>query len=252
MSVVLPIEDDPRFRIYTASEGQKTFAIPFPFQDDIDVGVYADVGGAWAPMPLSDYSMTGAGQPTGGTVTLNTGRANGDKILVLGEAALERLTSIVINGRFSSKANDDELDRNRIIQQEIRRDVDRALRVKIGGAPLELVDDFEDGDSLAYSNGRIGKGPNVLAVIGVEQAAAASASAAAESAAAALTSQNTAAISAASAQASVNSADATLMSAQALVAAASAGFTGFDDGIAYDFGSIATPITYFDQDWGNL
>jgi hypothetical protein len=40
--------------------------------------------------------------------------------------------------------------------------------------------------------------------------------------------------------------------AAALVAAATAGFTGFPDDAAYDFGFIADPLTYFDQDWGNV
>lgn len=252
MSVVLPIEDDPRFRIYVASEGQQAFAIPFPFQDAIDIGVYADIEATWVPIDRASFSISGARNPSGGTVTFSTGRTLDERILVLGEAALERLTSIAINGRFSSTATDDELDRNRIVQQEIRRDVDRALRVRIGGAPLELVDDFEDGDSLAYNNGRIGKGPNVLEVISVGEAAAQSAEEAQGYAQAAAQSASQSSTSAGSSLASANASQQSELDAAALVVAATAGFTGFLPNQGYDFGSVADPITYFDQDWGTI
>jgi len=45
-----------------------------------------------------------------------------------------------------------------------------------------------------------------------------------------------------------NAADA----AQDLVNDATSGFSGFTDGLGYDFGSITSPTTYFDQDWGTL
>lgn len=245
MSVVLPIEDDPRFRIYVASEGQQVFAIPFPFQDAVDIGVYLELDDDWTPFPRPDLIITGAGSPEGGTVTLNAGRTNGDRILVLGEAALERLGSIAVNGRFSSTATDDELDRNRIIQQEIRRDTNRALRVRVGGQPLELVDNFEEGDSLAYSNGRIGKGPNVLEIIEAAGSTAENAAAAEASAAAALASQTLAA-------ASQTATTASSAQAQNLVDAAQAAYVGFQPGTFYDLGRVTDALELFSSDLGRV
>lgn len=245
MSVVLPIEDDPRFRIYEATRGQTTFAIPFPFQDPIDIGVYVDVNDTWTPVDRADFTVTGAGNPSGGAVVFDTGLTTAQEILVLGEAPLERTTSIVINGRFSSKANDDELDRNRIIQQELRRDVDRTLRVKIGGAPLELVDDFEEGDSLAFIGGRIGKGPNVVEVIEAAGNSEENAAAAAASAAAALNSQNLAAASQVAAAASQ-------AQAQNLVDAAQAAYVGFQPGTFYDLGRVTDALELFPGDLGRV
>lgn len=40
--------------------------------------------------------------------------------------------------------------------------------------------------------------------------------------------------------------------AAALVLAAEAGFIGFEDGQSYDFGFVSDPMTYFDQDFGEL
>jgi hypothetical protein len=245
MSVVLPIEDDPRFRIYIATTGQTTFAIPFPFQDAVDIGVYLDIEDTWTPVDVNDYTITGAGEAMGGAVVFDAGRSNNEVVLVLGQASLERLTSIVRNGRFDSRATDNELDRNRIIQQEIRRDVDRTLRVKIGGSPLELVDDFEEGDSLAYIGGRIGKGPNVLEIIEAAGDTEENAVAAAASAAAALVSQTLAAASQASASASQ-------AQAQNLVDAAQAAYVGFQPGSFFDLGRVTDNLELFPGDLGRV
>ncbi len=48
-----------------------------------------------------------------------------------------------------------------------------------------------------------------------------------------------------------NAADSALEAAN-LVAQAEAGFIGFVDGGAYDFGLITDDVTYFDQDWGSV
>lgn len=71
-----------------------------------------------------------------------------------------------------------------------------------------------------------------------------------------------AAAAAASATASANSADeasgyaddsaGSAADASALVLAAEAGFIGFEDGQSYDFGFVSDPVTYFDQDFGEL
>lgn len=37
-----------------------------------------------------------------------------------------------------------------------------------------------------------------------------------------------------------------------LVQQATSGFVGFVDGLGYDFGSVATDTTYFNQDWGGI
>ncbi|UXS23109.1 hypothetical protein [Agrobacterium tumefaciens] len=58
--------------------------------------------------------------------------------------------------------------------------------------------------------------------------------------------------SAASALSSANAASASQVAAAELVVEAVAGFSGFTDGQSYDFGSVATATTYFNQNWGTL
>ncbi len=185
MSVVLPINPDDRYRIITASAGQTVLAISFPWQDNNDVDLLkADADGYWVPLSTpADFSLAGAGNPSGGSATLTVAALAGDRFLALGSAVLDRLSSIVRDGKFSSKLIDDEFDRNRIIQQEQSRDLDRAVKVDFGESGLTIDTGLADGDTLMKSGERLVKGANALDIANA-QANAAIATAAASAAAA--------------------------------------------------------------------
>lgn len=161
MSAVLPIEEDPRFRLYTATAGQTQFAVSFPFQQDGDITLFSrDLSSGWAEISPVLYDIAGAGTVNGGMVTFLAGRADGEELLVLGTTVLDRLGSIVRDGRFNSRLTDDEFDRSRLIQQELRRDADRALKTDFGGDGLTIDPDIGDGDTLIRHGNRLSKGPN--------------------------------------------------------------------------------------------
>lgn len=166
MSVVLPIETDDRFRVLSASPGQTVLAISFPWQDDNDIALLRrTITGEWIQLttPLH-YSLSGAGNPGGGSATLTVPASIGDTFLALGSAVLERLTSIVREGKFSSRNIDDELDRNRIIQQEQSRDIGRAVKVEYGGIEYTLSSDLVDGETLMKDGDRLVAGPDIAAL----------------------------------------------------------------------------------------
>lgn len=172
MSAVLPIEEDPRFRLYTASAGQTQFAVNFPFQQSEDIGLYSrDLSGGWVEISPTLYDITGAGTANGGMATFHAGRLAGDKLLVLSTTVLDRLGSIVRDGRFNSRLTDDEFDRGRLIQQDLRRDVDRALKTDFGGDGLTIDPDIGDGDTLIRNGDRLSKGPNAADIAGAQEQA---------------------------------------------------------------------------------
>lgn len=172
MSAVLPIEEDDRFEIYTASSGQKTFAVPFPFQAAEDIGVYYLSAGIWVKIAATAYAVSGAGEAAGGAVALVNGRTAGEKVLVIGEARLSRLTSIVQAGRFASKATDDELDRSRIVDQEHARELGRAVKMaRTAASTLEIADDVAEGEVLVRAGNRL-VGTALSAIVDVVEAAA--------------------------------------------------------------------------------
>lgn len=165
MSSVFPITDDPRYRRYTASAGQTVFPIPFPFLQGEDLKICLQTAPSeYTIFDPADYTLSGANDPAGGTVTLDAGRTAGDIILVLGEAILDRMSSIVRDGRFSSSLIDSELDRIRIIEQEFRRDNGRSVKVDYGGTGLTLAADLQDGDTVMKEGDRLVAGPDIVAI----------------------------------------------------------------------------------------
>lgn len=271
MSVVLPIRPDERWRRYTASSGQTAFSIDFPFQQSEDVAVLSFNSGKYSEINQSLYFISGAGDPQGGTVNFHVGRTNGDVIGILGRAILDRMSSVVRDGRFSSKLIDDELDRNRIIQQEQARDIERSIKAPYGSANVELL--APNGSNLLYVDaaGNIVESetpPNekTLRVEGdaLEASERRSADEAERtvrlSADANLQAQidsinlelDDFASSVARAEAAADTAEAAAASAQELVQEATAGFQGFEEGNGYDFGFIFQTTTYFDQDFGSI
>jgi|GEM_PF-6701838 hypothetical protein len=134
MSVNFPINEDPRFRISTAVGGETTASVPFPFQKNSDIVlIIFDTDGSDNTLDEGiDYTLTGAGDAAGGSATLTTPLTAGQKILRLGMAALNHTTSVTRNGRFSSAAIDDDLDRWVLIAQELRRENERSLRMPYG------------------------------------------------------------------------------------------------------------------------
>ncbi|MGI8390212.1 hypothetical protein [Brucella anthropi] len=187
MSAVLPIEPDPRFRRYTASAGQKLFSIKFPFQQNEDIAIFLYADGIYTEISPTLYSIVGAGEPEG-SVTFNTGRNEGDVIATVGRAILDRMSSVVRDGRFSSRLIDDELDRNRIIQQEQQRDIDRSLKFDFG-VSFGIIETPEDGRVLMWrQNGpfwHIVNGPSAQEIADAEANAEAARQAAEEAKAAA-------------------------------------------------------------------
>ncbi len=142
MSEVLPINADPRFRLSTAVGGETSFSVPFPFQDNDDIRVVRfadadDLTGAELQEGLH-YSLTGAGEPGGGTVALVTAAVAGQRYLRVGAAAIDRVLSVVRDGKFKSRAIDDDMDRFIIIAQELARETNRALRLAYGAEAVEL------------------------------------------------------------------------------------------------------------------
>ncbi|WP_313475975.1 right-handed parallel beta-helix repeat-containing protein, partial [Agrobacterium pusense] len=165
MSSVFPITDDPRYRRYTASAGQTVFPIPFPFLQGEDLRICLQTAPSeYTVFDPADYTLSGANDPAGGTVTLDTGRSAGDIILVLGEAILDRMSSIVRDGRFSSALIDSELDRIRIIEQEFRRDNALSVKVDYGGTGLTLDANIDDGRTLMKQGKRLTAGPDIEAI----------------------------------------------------------------------------------------
>lgn len=128
-ATLVTTENDRTITLTATAAGQTVFPFDFPAQSATDLRV--EVALAATPTAFADlsyaggaFAVTGLGVEAGGSVTLATGRAVGDKVRISGDTAISRSGSVVAAGRFSSDAIDTDLDRSRMIEAELRRDVD--------------------------------------------------------------------------------------------------------------------------------
>lgn len=143
MSVVFPIRPNDRRTVINASAGQVSLAGNFPIQSSEDVAITKTVAGVETLLSIgTHYTLSGVGASSGFSAALVTPAASGDLYVLKGAAVLERLTSIVTDGRFKSKSQDSEHDRHRLIQQELRRDIDDAVVLALSA--LEVAADGDD------------------------------------------------------------------------------------------------------------
>ena len=146
MSVFFPVPADVRWREHTASAGQTVFPVNYPFQDNADITIVR-IGLDGTETTLAqpgDYALTGAGNPVGGSYTLTAPATEGEIYRSVGTAVMDRVLSVVRNGKFKSDAIDDDLDRALIRDQEMHRDVDRAWKAPFGEAG-RLIEDIPEG-----------------------------------------------------------------------------------------------------------
>jgi hypothetical protein len=174
MSAVFPVTADPRYRLSTAVTNQTAFSVPFPFLATADITAYK-IGLDGLTTLLSyptNYTLTGAGNPAGGTLTLKLGAQAGQKLLIVGTASRARGNSVVRGGKFDSKAIDEDLDRLTIITQELDREMARTVRAAYGATPASLTPGVDGTLAVWQADGELGSGPDADVVFSLDAALA--------------------------------------------------------------------------------
>lgn len=100
----------------------------------------------------SDYTVTGADNPTGGNVTLLlTGQLSSapiatDNITIQRALPLTQPTDYVENDPFPADSHEDALDRSRMIDQQLQEEIDRSLKLpaNITGVSTDLPSPVAD------------------------------------------------------------------------------------------------------------
>lgn len=109
-------------RQYTAAVAQEEFDYPFPIFAESDLVV--DVDG----IIRSDYTVSGVGDDTGGTVTFDDPLDGGEVVTLWRDTTIERTTDYSTGGPFTAARINDELDRLVLIDQEQDSKIGRAIR----------------------------------------------------------------------------------------------------------------------------
>lgn len=139
-------------RISSAGNGATTaFSVPFYFLDNSHIkAILLDANGVettW--VENTDYTLSGAGNPNGGTLTATTAPATGETLVILRNIPLDQQTDYINNDKFAADTHEDGLDRLVMIAQQLEERLDRSPQLKETSSKTGVqMDDPEDGKVL--------------------------------------------------------------------------------------------------------
>lgn len=119
MAVLIVNNTDRRIQ-YVAGAGATLFPYPFEIFEDGDLDVYQNQ----ILLTLGvDYEVTNAGITSGGDVVLTVGAALNDKIVIVGDIAIDQLNDFTIKGNFIGTTVQTQYDKMTMIQQQLDTDL---------------------------------------------------------------------------------------------------------------------------------
>jgi hypothetical protein len=115
---------------YTGSgiTGPYSYTFRIQYVTDLTVVTQDSSGLETTLVYLTDYTVSGVGVRTGGSITLTSALASGSTISLIRTPALTQLTNLRNQGRYFPSDVEDALDRGVMIDQEQQDDIDRSLK----------------------------------------------------------------------------------------------------------------------------
>jgi hypothetical protein len=119
---------------YAATGAQTVFIYPFPIFEAEDLEVRLD-----GTVQVGGYSVAGAGDSAGGSVTFAAAPAGGTVVTLRRSIAIERVSDFQPNGLLRANTLNDELDRQTAALQEMTAALEATLRADPGDVPGRLL-----------------------------------------------------------------------------------------------------------------
>lgn len=114
---------------FTAAAAQTVFPFALPIYAAGDLDVWRERAGVVTQLAEGvDYTVSGAGEQSGGNVVLTAGALVGDIIAIDGGLLQQRATSFSGGNPFQALTIDTDLNRLAIMVQELGREVGRSIR----------------------------------------------------------------------------------------------------------------------------
>jgi hypothetical protein len=130
---------------YSASSSQTVFAYTFKIFADADLKVYVnDV----QKTLTTDYTVSDAGETSGGNVTFGTGLTAADSVVIERVLTLTQGTDYVENDPFPAETHEDALDRLTFVTQQHQDALDRTVKF---ATTVTDAGDVEVLGSVSYS-----------------------------------------------------------------------------------------------------
>jgi hypothetical protein len=113
-----------------------TFGYTFKIFADADLDVYIRAANGTETLKSlsTNYTVTGAGNTSGGNVVFASGQApaNTEKVVIQRKLGLTQGTDYTPNDPFPAASHEDALDRLTFITQQIQEEVDRSIKASVG------------------------------------------------------------------------------------------------------------------------
>jgi len=118
---------------YNGNGVTTAFSVPFLFLANADLTVVLlSSAGVETTLTLSThYTVTGAGNDSGGTLTMVTPPAVGERLTILREVALTQETDYISGDSFPAETHERALDRLTMIDQQQNEVLGRAMRLPV-------------------------------------------------------------------------------------------------------------------------
>ena len=115
---------------YTQSGTTTAWPVPYKFLDNGDLIVITTVDGVDTALVLdTDYTVTGAGDDAGGTVTISPAVASGTRVTIYRVVDLDQPTELTTAGGWFPKVHEAVFDRLTMIDQQLQEQLDRAVKL---------------------------------------------------------------------------------------------------------------------------
>ena len=198
---------------YNGNDVTVGFSFPYLFLANADLVVilYDSLGVGTTQVLDTDYTVTGAGDIAGGTVTMTTAPATGEQLVIYREMDLTQEVDYITGDAFPADTHERALDRLTMIAQQLNETLGRSIKVPVSSSLTSLEVEDLVADSAIIVNGTADgliMGPTADEIANAQtyaNNASTSASNAATSESNAATSETNAAASAAAAAAAVSS-----------------------------------------------
>jgi hypothetical protein len=134
---ITSIPTNDRKERFVATAAQTVFPYDFPIYAETDLQVLRERAGVISALSQgTDYTVTGAGEQTGGNITLTTGAQLNDIIVLLSAMPSGRTAQYVNGGDLPASALEGDFNRIRILLQQILRDSRASLFYPTTDGPM--------------------------------------------------------------------------------------------------------------------
>jgi hypothetical protein len=119
---------------YNGNGATTVFSFPYRFLANADLKVVevSAAGVETLKTIASDYTLTGAGDDAGGSVTMLVAPVTGTRLIIYRDTGITQETDYISGDPFPAETHERALDRLTMIAQEIGSDADRAIKVPVG------------------------------------------------------------------------------------------------------------------------